>query len=73
MALQIEGLARRFVLTSGGNTRTLEDPDPGMTPDHVRDHYAVMYPEAATAKVTGPKMEGGVAVYTIAAGFGTKG
>lgn len=35
--------------------RNLNDPDPNMSPEDVRDLYAATYPELATAVIDGPE------------------
>ncbi|NKE70222.1 PRTRC system protein C [Candidatus Manganitrophus noduliformans] len=51
----------------------LSDPDPGMTPEQVRDFYAAVYPELAQAVVGEPERRGATQVYKITRAVGTKG
>ena len=69
MALQIQGVKRQF---KHGN-RQLDDPDPNITPEEVKQFYAGTYPELTTSNVHGPKMDGDVAVYEFKTTVGTKG
>jgi PRTRC genetic system protein C len=56
------------------NGMRLADPDPGMTPDQVRNMYASSgYAELTNASITGPKTEGGRQVYEFKKAVGTKG
>jgi len=51
----------------------LVDPDPGLTPEQVRDVHAISHPELATATVTGPRKSGEDDVYTFERAIGAKG
>ncbi|HSA34301.1 MAG TPA: PRTRC system protein C [bacterium] len=50
-------------------------PDPGaeMTPERVLSFYANTYSELTVAKIEGPVIEEGKAVYTFVTTLGTKG
>ncbi len=50
-------------------------PDPGrhLAPDEVRAVLAMMYPDIATATITGPEAVGNRLVYRFVAAIGTKG
>lgn len=69
MALNITGMKRVFKHGS----RTLNDPDPSMSPEEVMSFYAGTYPELTTSNVHGPKVEDGVANYEFKTTIGTKG
>lgn len=43
----MSSVRRRFLW----GAQVLDDPDPGMTPEQVRDYYAEMWPELTTAAV----------------------
>lgn len=45
--------------------KELPDPDPSMSLEKVKALYAMQYPELTSAKVIGPKLENGEAVYTF--------
>jgi|JI8StandDraft_2_1071088.scaffolds.fasta_scaffold01963_5 PRTRC genetic system protein C len=52
----------------------LTDPDPTMTPTHVRDFLAATgRPELTSAEVRGPEQRGNQLVYTLHRVTGTKG
>lgn len=69
MALQITNLKREFIL----DKKNLSDPNPAMTPEEVMKHYSGSYPELTNATLSGPKVEGSRAVYTMSKTVGTKG
>ena len=50
-------------------------PDPGrhLAPEEVRAVLATMYPDIATATITGPEAVGNKLVYRFVAAIGTKG
>ena len=50
-------------------------PDPGghLAPEEVRAVLATMYPDIATATITGPEAVGDKLVYRFVAAIGTKG
>src|SRR6185312_12731538 len=45
----------------------LQDPDPTLTPDEVRQHWAVNYPHLATATVSEPEQKGDNLIYVFEA------
>ena len=51
----------------------LPDPNPGMTPEEVRQFYATQYPDITTASITGPEAEGDKLRYSFARAIGAKG
>ena len=51
----------------------LPDPNPGMTPEEVRQFYATQYPDITTASITGPDAEGEQLRYSFARAIGAKG
>ncbi len=51
----------------------LEDPDPNMSNEEVRDFYSTHYPELASAGIKGPFQSNGVDVWTFQIKTGTKG
>ncbi len=55
--------------------KDLNLPDPGaeMTPERVLSFYANTYSELTVAKIEGPVIEDGKAVYTFVTTLGTKG
>ena len=62
-------LQREFVY----NGIKLPDPNPQMSPEHVRDTYAAAYPEVTTAAVEGPETVGDKIVYRFVRAIGAKG
>ena len=50
-------------------------PDPGrhLSPEEVRAVLATMYPDIATATITGPEAVGEKLIYRFVAAIGTKG
>jgi PRTRC genetic system protein C len=68
MPLEANPIARIF------NFQGRKLPDlPGQTPEQVRDHYAGMYPELATATITGPETTATGQVYSFERAVGSKG
>jgi PRTRC genetic system protein C len=63
------GLKPRVFIHKG---ERLADPDPGMKPADVRDHYAAKYPELANATFEFKK-DGANDIYTFKTSAGTKG
>ena len=51
----------------------LPDPNPGMTPEEVRQFYATQYPDITTASITGPEAEGDKLRYSFVRAIGAKG
>ena len=64
-----ERLLRRFVY----NSIVLDDPDPAMNPDEVREFYSAIYPELTQAVIDGPDIEDGAEAYEFRKTVGTKG
>lgn len=48
-------------------TTTVEDPDPKLPPEEVKQLYAANYPHLATATVSDPVLENGALVFTFEA------
>lgn len=56
------------------NGAKLTDPDPGMTPEQVRNMYASSgYGELTNASITGPKTENNRQIFEFKKAVGTKG
>ena len=51
----------------------LPDPDPKLSPEQVRSLLATMYPDIATASITGPEAVGDRLRYNFVRAIGTKG
>jgi len=51
----------------------IPDPDRKLSPEEVRAVLATMYPDIATATITGPEAVGDKLLYRFAAAIGTKG
>ena len=69
MAYNIKTAKREFIYED----RILDDPNPEMTPERVKEHFTAFYPELVNAKVTGPVFDGVKATYTFGAKMGKKG
>ena len=69
MALKTSSLPREFSY----NGIKLPDPNPTMTAEQVRDFYTTMYPEIASAAITGPEDAGNALRYSFGREIGTKG
>ncbi|HEY3281558.1 MAG TPA: PRTRC system protein C [Armatimonadota bacterium] len=52
---------------------TLADPDPGMSPEQVRNLYAGTHAELTNAAITGPTERSGKDIYEFKKAVGTKG
>ncbi|MCA6431324.1 MAG: PRTRC system protein C [Cytophagales bacterium] len=73
MALKVENLPRVFKFSSeSDDNKTLTDPNPSLSPTEVMDFYAGQHPELTTAKISGPIIEDGKAVYSFVTNYGTK-
>ncbi|OGR05259.1 MAG: PRTRC system protein C [Deltaproteobacteria bacterium RIFOXYD12_FULL_50_9] len=73
MALQVSGLPRKFEIKVGGTITTVDDPNPSLTPENVRDLLAVTYPEITSGSVQGPEMKKDCVLYKITSVVGVKG
>lgn len=51
----------------------LPDPDPKLSPEQVRSVLATMYPDIATASITGPEAVGDRLRYNFVRAIGAKG
>ena len=51
----------------------LPDPDPNLSPEQVRSVLATMYPDIATASITGPEAVGDKLRYNFVRAIGAKG
>ena len=67
--MEVLDLTRKFQY----NSIKLADPNPGMTPEQVKDLYAATYPELTNSVVEGPITKGGEAVYEFKRAVGSKG
>ncbi len=68
-AAKIERLGRDFRF----NGLKLPDPNPDFSAEQVREVYTPMYPDLATAAITGPEAVGNKQVYNFTRQVGTKG
>ena len=55
------------------NGLKLPDPDPKLNPEQVRSMLATLYPDIATASITGPEAVGDRLRYSFVRAIGTKG
>jgi PRTRC genetic system protein C len=69
MALTVEQAQREFKY----NGTALQDPDPKMTAEAVREFYANLYPDINNAAIEGPEQVGAKLVYEFRRAVGTKG
>jgi PRTRC genetic system protein C len=67
--LKASPLVREFYY----NGSRIPDPNPSLSVDQVRDFLTPMYPEIATASVTGPEDADTATRYTFARAIGSKG
>lgn len=68
-SLTVATLKREFVY---GN-QVLQDPNPSLSIDQVRDALTVAYPEIATAALAGPEITESAMRYTFTRAIGSKG
>jgi len=73
MALTVTNLKRRFIIDRDGKEIELSDPNTNLGPDEILKHYMPMYPELTNARIEGPKVESGKAIYTFTTEVGTHG
>ena len=73
MALQVTGLKRSFKIFKDKKEIELADPNPNMSPEDVCKFYSGEYPELTNSTLTGPKVIGDRAEYSVKATVGTKG
>ena len=67
--MQTSALKRTFTF----NGVKLPDPDPKLTPEEVRGTFATLYPDIATASITGPEAVGDQLRYNFVRAIGAKG
>ncbi len=67
--MQIGAVTREFSF----NGVKLPDPDPKLSPEQVRSVLATMYPDIATASITGPEAVGDKLRYNFVRAIGAKG
>ena len=67
--MQASTVGRKF----SWNGVKIPDPDRKLSPEEVRAVLATMYPDIATATITGPEAVGEKLVYRFVAAIGTKG
>lgn len=75
MALQVAAVTREFVVIKDkkSDNIVLKDPHPDMTIEEVISFYKSTYPEIAASQVSGPKVVGDKAVYSLKTEIGTHG
>lgn len=73
MALQITGHKRVFKINKNGKDEILPDPNPSMSLEEVQKFYSGKYPAITNAILSGPKVVGENAEYSLKATVGTKG
>ncbi len=67
--MQASSVTREFTF----NGVKLPDPDPKLSPEEVRAVLAAMYPDIATASITGPEAVGDKLRYSFVRAIGAKG
>jgi PRTRC genetic system protein C len=67
--MQVSSVTREFTF----NGVKLPDPDPKLSPEEVRAVLATMYPDIATASITGPEAVGDKLRYSFVRAIGAKG
>lgn len=73
MALEVKGMARKFILESRGEKISLDDLNPQTSVEEIKRLYCDQYPELSSATVTGPNMKDDALIYTFSPKAGTKG
>ena len=66
-------LKRKFVIKSGGESVTIEDPNPSYSLEEVIDFLAGEYPEVTNGYFGKPTEKDGILTYEISTSYGTKG
>jgi len=69
MAIKVENLTRKFKYDS----MELDDINPSMTPEEIRDVYSANFPELVSASIEGPERKGNVLFITFRKAVGSKG
>ena len=69
--MEVKALPREFV--NSKTKQTLPDPDPGMTPDKVREFYSNQYPELVNCSIKGPEIQKSKIKFSFVTSVGTKG
>lgn len=72
MAATVQAAQRTFKI-DGEEEIVLPDPDPSMDMNTVKAFYLNTYPQLLNAKIKGPEVEDGKAVYTFQTEVGHKG
>jgi PRTRC genetic system protein C len=67
--MEIQKLTRKFKY----NGIDLQDPNPGMSAEEVRELYAMQFPELNNAVVEGPVTTGTEQTFTFVRAVGSKG
>ena len=67
--MQASVVAREFTF----NGVRIPDPDKSLSPEEVRSVMATLYPDIATASITGPEAVGDKLRYNFVRAIGTKG
>jgi PRTRC genetic system protein C len=67
--MQASAVAREFAF----NGVKIPDPDKSLSPEEVRSVLATLYPDIATASITGPEAVGDKLRYNFVRAIGAKG
>jgi PRTRC genetic system protein C len=67
--MQVSALSRIFEFAGV----RIPDPDRTLSPEEVRSVLAPLYPDIATATVSGPEVKGDKLVFTLSRSVGVKG
>ncbi len=60
-----QALPRVFKLGLANETLTVDDPNPDLTPEEVKAHFAALYPQIASGVISPPEIEEDKLVYSI--------
>lgn len=65
--MEVNALPRKFKLQFRTSNLLLDDPNPDLNKDEVKDLFAAQYAELATATMSGPVIENDAMVYMLSA------
>jgi PRTRC genetic system protein C len=73
MAITTTTIEREFIIEVENNKITLDDPNPNLSPNEVRDLYANQYPELTNATLENKGIINDKLVFEFNSVLGTKG
>lgn len=71
--MKIITIQREFIIKQNNQTIVLNDPNPNLTPNEVRDFYAPQYPELTNATIENKGIIDDKNVFHFNSVLGTKG